>query len=219
MVNILFDCPNLDDFKEELSPYFSPDSRVAVVALSYYDDYVYDEESWQRVYGPGGNCYYETVDPLGAFGVPAESIRFISYFSDTKESATEKIEWANTVYFTGGLPDRMMERIEDMGIADVLRKKDGVIVGYSAGAVIQLKKYHLTPDGDYPEFGYYYGLGYLDSLSLEVHYEHKAVQDESVKRVLCERGLPVYVTHTREGGVVVDGDRIFTVGNVDIHTP
>ena len=219
MVNILFDCPNLDDFVEELSPYFSAESRVAVVALSYYDDYVYDEESWQRVYGVGGNCYYETVDPLGALGVPKENIKFISYFSDTTESAREKIEWANVIYFTGGLPDRMMERIEDMGIADDLRKKDGVIVGYSAGAVIQLRKYHLTPDGDYPEFGYYYGLGYLDCLSLEVHYEFKAVQDESIARVPAERGLPLYVTHTRQGGVVVDNGRVFTVGRVDLHLP
>ena len=123
MVNILFDCPNLDDFTEELAPYFSEKSRVAVVALSYYDDYVYDEESWQRVYGVGGNCYYETIDPLGALGVPKENIKFISYFSDTTESAREKIEWANVIYFTGGLPDRMMERIEDMGIAEDLRKR------------------------------------------------------------------------------------------------
>ena len=61
---------------------------------------------------------------------------FINYFTDTKESARQKIEWANVVYFTGGLPDRMMDRIIDFDLVEPLKKFDGVVVGYSAGAVV-----------------------------------------------------------------------------------
>ena len=218
MVNILFDCPNLDDFREELREYFSESSRVAVVAFSFYDDYVYDAKSWERVYGRGiGNCYFETVDALSAFGVREENVSFINYFTDTHESALEKIKNANVVYFTGGLPDRMMERILEFDLLDALLSFDGVVVGYSAGAVIQLSEYHLYPDGDYKDFGYYKGLGYLNSLYLEVHYEFKPEQDESVRRVLIERDLPVYVTHTRAGGVVVDNGEIKIIGQVDLY--
>lgn len=218
MVNILFDCPNLDDFKEELREYFSEDSRVAVVAFSFYDDYVYDAASWEKVYGRGlGNCYFETVDALSAFGVSKENITFINYFTDTHESARDKIKNANVVYFTGGLPDRMMDRIKEFNLLDTLREFDGIAVGYSAGAVIQLAEYHLYPDGDYKDFGYYEGLGYMNSLYLEVHYEFKPEQNESIRRVLAERNLPVYVTHTRRGGVVVDNGRIKIIGKVDVY--
>ena len=218
MVNILFDCPNLDDFKEELREYFSKDSRVAVVAFSFYDDYVYDAASWEKVYGRGlGNCYFETVDALSAFGVSKENITFINYFTDTHESARDKIKNANVVYFTGGLPDRMMDRIKEFNLLDTLREFDGIAVGYSAGAVIQLAEYHLYPDGDYKDFGYYEGLDYLNSLYLEVHYEFKPEQNESIRRVLAERNLPVYVTHTRRGGVVVDNGRIKIIGKVDVY--
>lgn len=218
MVNILFDCPNLDDFKEELREYFSEDSRVAVVAFSFYDDYVYDAASWEKVYGRGlGNCYFETVDALSAFGVSKENITFINYFTDTHESARDKIKNANVVYFTGGLPDRMMDRIKEFNLLDTLREFDGIAVGYSAGAVIQLAEYHLYPDGDYKDFGYYEGLDYLNSLYLEVHYEFKPEQNESIRRVLAERNLPVYVTHTRRGGVVVDNGRIRIIGKVDVY--
>jgi hypothetical protein len=89
---------------------------------------------------------------------------------------------------------------------------------YSAGAVIQLNEYHLYPDADYEDYGYYRGLGYVDSLYLEVHYEYKSEQDESVRRCLGERNLPIYVTHTRGGGVVVDNGRILPIGKVDIYT-
>lgn len=218
MINILFDCPNLDDFKEELREYFSEDSRVAVVAFSFYDDYVYDAASWEKVYGRGlGNCYFETVDALSAFGVSKDNITFINYFTDTHESARDKIKNANVVYFTGGLPDRMMDRIKEFNLLDTLREFDGIAVGYSAGAVIQLAEYHLYPDGDYKDFGYYEGLDYLNSLYLEVHYEFKPEQNESIRRVLAERNLPVYVTHTRRGGVVVDNGRIKIIGKVDVY--
>lgn len=219
MVNILFDCPNIDDFKDELCNYFSEKSRVAVIALSFYDDFVYDAQSWERVYGEGiGNGYFEVVDALSVFGVKKENIHYINYFTDTKESAIEKIRQANVLYFTGGLPDRMMDRIFDMGIHSALCEFDGVVFGYSAGAVIQLKEYHLYPDGDYRDFGYYGGLSYVDGLYLEVHYEFKPEQDESIRRALAERSLPIYVTHTRKGGVIVEGGAARTVGKVDIYT-
>lgn len=218
MVNILFDCPNIDDFYDDLKEYFSPTDKVAVVAFSFYDNYVKDEASWETVYGKGvGRCYFETVDSFKPFGIPEENFSFINYFTDSKESARRKIKNADVIYFTGGLPDRMMDRIEEFDLVDVLMNHKGVVIGYSAGAVIQMKEYHLSPDADYPEFGYYHGIPWLDSFYLEVHYEHKPRQDESIKRVPLERGKPLYVLHTREGGIVVKDGKIKTIGHVDIY--
>ncbi|MBE6616661.1 MAG: peptidase S51 [Ruminococcaceae bacterium] len=218
MVNILFDCPNIDDFYDELKEYFSPGDKVAVVAFSFYDDYVKDEASWETVYGKGvGRCYFETVDSFKPFGIPEDNFSFINYFTDTKESARDKIKNADVIYFTGGLPDRMMDRIEEFDLVDVLMAHKGVVIGYSAGAVIQMREYHLSPDDDYPEFGYYRGIPYVDGFYLEVHYEHKPWQDESIKRVPLERGKPLYVLHTREGGIIVKDGKIKTVGHVDMY--
>lgn len=217
MVNILFDCPNTEDFTEELSKYFRKDDKVAVVAFSFYDDCVYDAESWERIFGVGGNCYRETIDGLAPFGITPDNISFINYFTDTRETARQKIEEADVIYFTGGLPDRMMERIEEFDLTDMLLSHSGVVIGYSAGAVIQLNEYHLYPDGDYKDYGYYQGLPYLSGFYHEVHYEYKPEQDESIRRVLRERGKTVYVTHTRGGGIVVEDGKITTIGKVDIY--
>ena len=100
MINILFDCPNIDDFYDDLKPYFTGQTRVAVVAFSFYDDYVKDAKSWESVYGKGiGNCYFETVDSLARFGVKPQNVSFINYFTDTQETAKKKILDADTVYF------------------------------------------------------------------------------------------------------------------------
>ena len=218
MINILFDCPNIDDFYDELKHLFGARTRVCVIAFSYYDDYVYDAKSWEKVYGKDlGNCYFETVDSFAPFGVKAENISFINYFADTRESALEKIKSADVLYFTGGLPDRMMDRIRDFHLEDAIMQHGGIVMGYSAGAVIQLKEYHLYPDGDYTDFGYYEGLPMLKDFYLEVHYRGIDVQDESVKRCLLERGKPVYVTQDRGGGILIENGKIKLIGRVYLH--
>lgn len=220
MLHILFDCPNLGEFSDALGPYFSADTRVAVVAFSFYDDYVRDAASWERVYGaPDGRDYRETVDAFSALGVKEENVTFINYFKDTPQSAASIIRRADAVYFTGGLPDRMMDRIREFSLEEVLLAHRGIVAGYSAGAVIQLAQYHLSPDADYPAFGYYEGLPYLSGFSLEVHYEEKPCQKESVRRVLAERQIPVYVLHTAKGGLLVEDGRIRRIGKVDLLTP
>ena len=109
--------------------------------------------------------------------------------------------------------------IEKMGIAGALRAHRGCVMGYSAGAVIQLDRYHLSPDADYSDFGYYTGLGYVSGFAIEVHYEGRAAQNASVARVLAERNLPVYISHTGQGGIVVTEDGIRVIGGVELRSP
>ena len=142
------------------------------------------------------------------------NITFVNYFEDTKESAKQKIENADILYFTGGLPDRMMDRIKEFDLVDMVRKHNGIVMGYSAGALIQLSEYHLSPDKDYKEFQYYDGLGYLDDFYLEVHYENTKIQNEAIERVLSERGKKVYATAFMSGGIIVDNGNIKLIGDV-----
>lgn len=218
MINILFDCPNIDDFYDDLKDYFDEKTQVCVIAFSYYDDYVYDAESWEKVFGKGiGGVYFETVDSFKPFGVKEDNIVFVNYFTDTKESAKEKIKNADVLYFTGGLPDRMMDRIRDFDLVDTIMSHEGIVMGYSAGAVIQLKEYHLYPDGDYTDFSYYEGLPMFDDFYVEVHYRGLDVQDESIKRCLEERGKTVYVTNDKSGGILIENGEIRIIGKVDVY--
>ena len=96
---------------------------------------------------------------------------------------------------------------------------NGIVMGYSAGAVIQLAEYHLSPDNDYPAFGYYEGLPYLKDFYLEVHYDGTREQDESIRRVISERGKTVYATAMQSGAILVDDGNIRLLGNVKRFDP
>ena len=51
------------------------------------------------------------------------------YFTDTKETAAQKIKKADIIYFLGGLPDRMMDRIKEFDLYDILMQHDGILMG------------------------------------------------------------------------------------------
>ena len=219
MINILLEGFDIDApwLYDELKNYIQPNHSVAVVAFSFRDNRVKSLSDWNALYSKECGKYHDgIVGGFTTYGIPEENINFINYFTDTKESATQKIKSADIVYFLGGLPDRMMDRIKEFDLYDILMQHDGILMGYSAGAVIQLAEYHLSPDDDYPEFKYYEGLPYLNDFYLEVHYEGTLEQDESIQRVLAERGKTVYATAVRAGAILVDNGNLKLLGDVKV---
>lgn len=217
MINILlegydFDAPWLYD---ELKQYIKPHHTVAVVALSFRDNRVKSLADWNTLYSnENGSLYNGIVDAFRSYGIAEERVQFINYFADTKETASQKIATADILYFLGGLPDKMVERICTMNLQEVLSTHNGIVMGYSAGAVIQLDEYHLSTDEDYPVFGFYNGLAYIDQFYLQVHYDGNTSQQDAIRKVIAERGKPVYATSFGKGAIVVDNGDIRLIGNV-----
>ncbi|MGN0788568.1 MAG: Type 1 glutamine amidotransferase-like domain-containing protein [Christensenellales bacterium] len=217
MINILLEGYdiNADWLCDELKKYILPNYSVAVVAFSFRDNKVKSSADWHSLYNKENGKYYNAiVGGLVAYGISEANVSFVNYFEDTKESAKQKIERADIVYFLGGLPDKMMDRLKEFDLVGVLRKHSGIIMGYSAGAVIQLAEYHLSPDDDYKEFQYYDGLGYLDDFYLEVHYENTKVQNDAINRVLVEKHKTVYATALTSGAIIVDNGNVKLLGDV-----
>lgn len=110
----------------------------------------------------------------------------------------------------------MMERIHALELEGPLLRHTGLVMGYSAGAVIQLAEYHLSPDEDYPHFRYEQGLGYLDGFYLQVHYQGTAAQKAAIRRVLTERSKTVYATAFQKGALLTDGQTVHLLGDVKV---
>lgn len=219
MINILLEGFDIDApwLYDELKNYIKPDHSVAVVAFSFRDNRVKTSSDWDALYSKeNGKFYSGIVGGFMAYGISENNISFVNYFADTKESAAAKILSSDIVYFLGGVPDRMMDRINEFALYNILLNYKGIVMGYSAGAVIQLSEYHLSPDDDYPEFKFYNGIPYLKDFYLEVHYEGTEAQQDSIKRVIEERNKTVYATAVRAGGILVDNGKIKLLGDVRV---
>ena len=222
MVNVLLESYNLTEpfLYDALKPYIKPHHRVAIVAFSFLPSQATTLEQWLTMYGrEEGMFYHWLVDPLMEFGIPEENITVVNYFADSKELAREKVKSADILYFTGGLPDAMMDRLAEFELLDVLQSFGGLVLGCSAGAMIQLREYHITPDWDYPVFGYYNGLPWLQDFYVEVHYEGTDLQKECIHRVLRERGKPVYATFHDRGAVMIENGKITRLGVTELFLP
>ncbi len=219
MINILLEGYDLDAkwLYDELKPYIKPDYKVVVVAFSFRDNRVKNFADWAALYSKeSGRFYGGIVGAFCSYGIKEENITFLNYFEDTSEEAKNKIQQADIVYFLGGLPDRMMDRINEFGLLEVLENHKKAAIGYSAGAVVQLSEYYLSPDADYPEFNYYKGIPYIKDFYFQPHYEENEDQIVSINRILSERKKPVYATHTGKGAVVVVDGKVKTIGEVSV---
>lgn len=222
MVNILLDYSDINSpwLFDTLKNYIKPHHKVAIIAFSFRDERVKNLMDWNTLYGKNGSKYYGgLVDTLMAYGIDEDNIKFLNYFSDTKETAAETIKSADILYFLGGLPDKMYERLQEFDLLDVIMAHEGIVMGYSAGAVIQLAEYHLSPDEDYPTFGYYEGLPMLRDFYVEVHYENTDVQNAAIASVLKEKKKTVYAFSLGKGAMIVENGESHLLGDVKTFKP
>lgn len=218
MVSVLLNYYNFheDWAHDKLAPYIKPDSKVTIVPYAYRNHEVACDADWQGLYGVNGDKYPNCIAPFLAYGVKEEDISWVNYFTDDSKTSKEKIQSADIVMFTGGLPEKITERLESQGLTDAVKNFNGVLIGVSAGAMFQFATYHITPDDDYDSYGIYHGVGILDGFDLEVHYTHSEIQQQCTQRALKELGVPVYAMYHCGGLLIVD-NHITVMGDVDIH--
>lgn len=214
-MNILLNLYNFDELWAEpaLKNILFPGMKLAVLPFSFEDSTT--KAGWNAQFNPeDGQHYLDIVHPFLHYGIRPEDIRTVCYFKDSTAQAGQIISDSDILFFPGGLPDRAMERLTAMDLTDTIRNFKGIVMGASAGAMIQLDEYHITPDQDYPEFSYEKGLGLVHDFYIEVHYENTMAQNASISRVLAERGKPLYAVENHGGLIVGDNGQVTLLGGV-----
>ncbi|CEN93616.1 MAG: Type 1 glutamine amidotransferase-like domain-containing protein [Paeniclostridium sp.] len=218
MINILL---NLYNFHEKwcfetLKDILKEEYSVLVIPFSFNDDWMKNDNEWQTAYNPiTGKYYKDIVIPFLSYGIKAENINWINYFNDTKDSSKYKINNSDIIFFTGGLPDQMMDRLKEFKIIEDIENYKGIVMGSSAGAMVQVAQYHITPDKDYDSFSYNEGLNMITDFDIEVHYKETSIQKESIKKVLKEKSRRIYAMKDK-GGIIINGEKITILGDVTL---
>lgn len=184
----------------------SKTDRVCIVPLSYFDEDVKTESDWNRQYEPGRGLYYPgNNDVFFPYGIKQAQIAWINPWKDTLLDMENKIRNASVLMLTGGAPEKYMKRLKKLHLKNVIKDFAGTVIGYSAGAMIQLDDYHISKDPDYDRFSWQKGLGLLSGFDVEVHFSQNKDQMEGLETVLEERHIPVYALY--EDGALVCKDK------------
>lgn len=218
MINILANSYTIDEdwCFNQFSKIIKSHHKILVIPFSFRDKDIYSIETWIECYNnESGKYYHGVVDSFKRYKIDCKNIKWLNYFEDTIESAKEKIEESDILYFTGGLPDKTMDRLEEFDLLKHVENHKGIMIGFSAGALIQLKDYHLTSDKDYDSFRYQKGLNMIHDFDLEVHFTDSEKQVESIDKVIKEKNVPVYAIE-EEGALIIENDEIIQVGKVHL---
>ena len=103
--------------------------------------------------------------------------------------------------------------MQELEIAQDVKNFGGVVAGASAGAMLQLDRYHVTPDDDYDHYQLWNGLGLVGGIDLEVHYLSTPIQNQCTMRAINDLQRPVYQMW-HEGGLLVENGEVTMLGNV-----
>ena len=197
---------------DTLAPYIRSSDRVLVFPLAFREHEITSIQEWNDRYDKtSGYMAKGFAAEFSRYGIEIDQITWVNFFTDDRDSVAEKISESSILYFSGGLPHLMSKRLRAMDVEDVIRSFDGLIMGDSAGALIQLDSYHVTPDRDYPEYAYYEGLDLIHGFDLEVHYCGSTEQNNSIRRCIQEKGIPVYAM-PEQSGVIVECGEIMPFG-------
>lgn len=97
------------------------------------------------------------------------------------EEAQQIVSKASFVMLMGGDPFKQKEMCEKLGLLEVMKKYDGVMLGFSAGAMLMSKYIIITPcSEEYPDFHIEEGLN-LDGISI---YPHNNTNEEEYPNIL-----------------------------------
>ena len=119
-------------------------------------------EKVKTKYVPGFIKHFENA------GIQFDKVHLLSP-DMTKDRAIEMCEKASFIMLMGGCPFKQKELCEKLGIMSTLKKYEGLMLGFSAGAMLMSKHIIITPCSDeYPDFRIEDGLN-LDGLSIYPH--------------------------------------------------
>ena len=110
----------------------------------------------------------------------------------------------------------MFERLEEKQVVNEIRKFPGAVIGFSAGAMIQIQDFHITEDDYYPMYSYHEGLNLIKRFDIEVHYEEgDLVQEAAIQRCLNEKKQVVYGIGDR-GAIISKYNHVELLGDVSL---
>ena len=218
MTNVLLNYYNFDGSwaRPHLEKLLKNRPHVLILPLAYRESQAWDQDSFLSVYGKGGEKYDNILNPFLAYGYTEDEIEWLNPYDGS--NYIEQVQNADLLFFTGGMPEKAIARMAELGITNVVKSFRGTVMGASAGAMLQLETYHITPDEDYDSYGIWHGLGLVRGIDLEVHYLATDLQQGCTARAAKELGLPVYQMW-HEGGLLIERGKITVMGHVEIVNP
>ena len=208
---------NINNFSEDwaydsLKDIIQPWMKVLIIPWSYHEEWIHNARQFDEHYRKGREEFEDIAREFMNYGISRRNISVAHYYRDPSYVIRSKIRRADIIFLTGGYPAKFLYRIDAKRIRRALQNFGGVMMGTSAGAMIQFDKYHVTPEEEGQDYEYHEGLGLLSGFDIEVHFEESFEHLASLVTDLNLHGIPIFALPNR-GGMIVDGEDFELLGD------
>ncbi len=168
-----------ESVKHEVSKYVHKGKKVCVIAFSFFES-GFTQESYELSYQKEGRWYLHIIEPLMSLGI---------------------------IFLPGGAPDLFIKRLIELDILDTLKSLDKIIMGPSAGTMIQFDTFHISKDHDYKKFSIHEGLGFIKDFGVEVHFRRRRQQKKAIRKMSHLNPRPIYVIE-EPGMMILENNKV-----------
>ena len=161
----------IDKIKDDIKPLIKNNAKVVILPWTFPVE-INSNLLKTDFFKKGSNRYNRYIDSLKKLGINEESIVIADCYSDSKEKLKDLINNADILILPGGNPEMFYGKVvQECEILYEIKYFKGIIIGESAGAVLQLKRYFITAKNNYYKyFAFYDGFGVInDPFYLDVH--------------------------------------------------
>jgi peptidase E len=189
--NILFSTNSIGFpyIKDRLKSLVSADDKVVIFPWAFPVE-MSGEEFTQGYFPRYGRRYEGSIGYLREFGIKDENVFIANCYNDSVNKIKEEIASSNIIVLPGGNPVMLSTKILECGIQDELQNYSNIIMGGSAGACVQFKKYFITEENNEPRgFQQLEGLGIMDvDFLIDVHTNiHTTGQNEPNRKAYINK--------------------------------
>ena len=180
---------------DELKKIVNPNQKAVIISWAFpveMDKKTFDEEWFPK----GGKRYNKYVGSLLKLGLKEENVMILNcYDKDKYNDFKNYIDESDILVIAGGNPEMLYSKVsQETEVLYNIKHYKGIIIGFSAGADLQLKRYFITAKNNYYKyFAFYDGFGVLDDpFYLDVHSINNKKYLEKLQKIAIEKNKPVY---------------------------
>ena len=198
--------------EEKLKKLIKSDYKAVIIAWTFPTELDFKEfnDEW---FPKGGRRYNKYVGSLLNLGIKEENITILNcYDKENFKNFKKTIQDSDVLVITGGNPEMLYSKVtQETELLYDIKHYKGIIIGFSAGADLQLKRYFITAKNNYYKyFAFYDGFGVLDDpFYIDVHSINNKMYLSKLQKVSSEKRKNVYA-------IFNDGAMIFNRKNNEL---
>ncbi len=189
--------------EERMKKIIKPNMHVMIIPWAFPNE-LDSEKLMNDYFKKGGRRYNKYVSNLLKLGILEEQIVITDCYRMSSDQIKKMIKQTDIILLPGGNPEMLYDKVtHETECLYEIKNFKGIIIGESAGSVLQLRRYFITAKNNYYKyFAFYDGFGVLnDPFYLDVHSINNKFYLNKLQNVANEKHKNIYAIF--DDGVII----------------